>query len=76
MFQMPELKMKRVLVVGIGGGCDAITAYSVAKDIIDKYQPQTLVYDIFVFFAQNQDIWMKGSSFVPYSFNILFTLMN
>jgi hypothetical protein len=43
-FKFPELKNKRVLVLGIGGGCDVITAHSVAKVFVVPQSPSLLLY--------------------------------
>jgi hypothetical protein len=42
-FQFPNVEAKRVLVAGVGGGCDIITAYALAEQL-RAGQPRTLVY--------------------------------
>lgn len=42
-FQFPSVEAKRVLVAGVGGGCDIITAYALAEQL-RAGQPQALVY--------------------------------
>jgi len=37
-FEFPDLTGKKVLVIGLGGGCDCLVAYAFAKDIV---QPRT-----------------------------------
>jgi hypothetical protein len=34
-YNWPNLSGKKVLVVGLGGGCDAIMAYAIAKNMIE-----------------------------------------
>lgn len=44
-YHWPDLTGKRTLVVGIGGGCDAIMAYAVAKDLVAPLtKSQVVVY--------------------------------
>jgi hypothetical protein len=38
-----DFQDKRVLVVGIGGGCDIISAYAIAE-LLEEMKPSTLVY--------------------------------
>jgi len=42
-FQFPKVEGKRVLVAGVGGGCDIITAYALAGQL-RAGRPQALVY--------------------------------
>jgi hypothetical protein len=42
-FQFPKVEGKKVLIVGVGGGCDIITAYGLAEQL-RAGQPQALVY--------------------------------
>lgn len=43
-FKFPDLSNKRVLVLGIGGGCDVITAHSVAQMFVVPQSPSLLLY--------------------------------
>jgi hypothetical protein len=42
-FPVPQIEGKRVLVAGVGGGCDIITAYALAEQL-RAGQPKALVY--------------------------------
>ncbi|MHA1299397.1 MAG: DUF1152 domain-containing protein [Candidatus Helarchaeota archaeon] len=42
-YEFPNIKDKKILIVGLGGGCDIITAYGISK-LISVKRPKTIIY--------------------------------
>ncbi|GIW92454.1 MAG: hypothetical protein KatS3mg110_0495 [Pirellulaceae bacterium] len=42
-FEFPDCRSKKVLVLGLGGGCDIILAYAIST-IVAKTQPERVIY--------------------------------
>jgi len=61
-FNFPDITNKKVLVLGIGGGCDAITAFSIAQECI-KYNPNEIYYGNSIG-PRKLDGWIQQTQFI------------
>jgi len=43
-YELPDLANKKVLVLGLGGGCDVLAAYALAKVMKDRWSTSSVTY--------------------------------